>query len=182
MCDGVESSCGIHPKPSPGFRLVAGLAAFLVGLVQPLSAWLAVHCLLITSFWPTAAFAEAPVVIGAIQYQKRFLTCVSEISADDLRNTPHSNERLTVVVLEHRQFMEMRDAFHLHKTRLAFSSLAARRIYLSSRVFSDHETLLRCITHELGHFATQSAYEDHAERAAERIRQRARQICWSGTQ
>jgi len=73
----------------------------------------------------------------------------------------------------------MREAFHAHKTKLAFSSLPARRIYLSARMFRDFETLLRCITHELGHFATQSVYEDHAERAADRIRQRARQTCGS---
>ena len=140
------------------------------------------HCLLIISIWPTAVSAEAPVIIGATHQQEQFLTCIAEISADDLRDTPHSSERLTVVILEHRQFLELRDAFRLHKTRLAFSSLAARRIYLSSRGFRDSETLFRCITHELGHFATQSVYEDHAERAAERIRWKARQTCWSGFQ
>jgi hypothetical protein len=41
---------------------------------------------------------------------------------------------------------------------------------------------MRCITHELGHFATQSVYEDHAERAADHIRQRARQTCGSAVQ
>jgi hypothetical protein len=182
MCDGVESSCTTQRKPSPGFRLAREVAAFPVTRGQSTRGWLVVHCLLVTSFWPTAVFAEAPVVIGATQQQEQFLTCVAEISADDLRNTPHANERLAVVILEHRQFLELREAFHLHKTRLAFSGLAARRIYLSSRVLRDHETLLRCVTHELGHFATQSAYEDHAERAAERIRQRARQICWSSVQ
>ena len=47
--------------------------------------------------------------------------------------------------------MEIREAFPAHKTKLAFSSLLARRIYLSARMFGDFETLLRCITHELGH-------------------------------
>jgi hypothetical protein len=98
------------------------------------------------------------------------------ISTDDLRTTLHYNERMTVVVLEHQKFLEMRNTFQLHKTNLAFSSLAARRIYLSSRVFRDFDTLLRCITHELGHFAIQSVYEDHPERAAERMRQKARQM------
>jgi hypothetical protein len=181
MSDGVMLSCATQ-RPSPGFGLAREVAAFPVTRGRPPRAWLAVHWLVISSFWPTAVFAEAPVIIGADQQQQQFLTCVAEVPEDDLRNTRHSNERLTVVVLEHWQFMEMRDAFHLHKTRLAFSSLAARRIYLSSRVFRDHETLLRCITHELGHFATQRAYEDHAERAAERIRQRARQICGSAIQ
>jgi hypothetical protein len=121
--------------------------------------------------------AEEPIIIGATQQQERFLTCVVQISTDDLRNTPHSNERLTVVILEQRKFLEMREAFHAHKTRLAFSSLEARRIYLSARVFKDFETLVRCITHELGHFATQSVYEDHAEQAAGLIRWKVRQTC-----
>ena len=164
MCDGVESSCGTPRKPRAGFRL------------------LAVYCLLIGFFSPTAVSAEAPVIIGATQQQEAFLTCIAEIPADDLRNTPHSNERLTVIILEHQRFLDLRDTFHLHKSRLAFSSLAARRIYLSSRVLGDSETLVRCITHELGHFVTQSPYEDHAERAADRIRQRAREICGSAAQ
>jgi hypothetical protein len=61
---------------------------------------------------------------------------------------------MTVVILEPQKFLEIREAFDAHKTKLAFSSLLARRIYLSSRMFEDFETLLRCITHELGHFAT----------------------------
>jgi hypothetical protein len=176
------SSCATQRKPSPGFRLAPEVAASSVARVQPTRALLVVHCLLISFLWPTAVFAEAPVIIGATQAQEQFLTCVAKVPDDDLRNTPHSDERLTIVVLEHQKFLELRDAFHLHKTRLAFSSLAARRIYLSSRVLGDPETLFRCITHELGHFGTQSVYEDHAERTAERIRQRARQICGSAIQ
>lgn len=164
MCDGAESSCATHRKPSPRFRL------------------LVVLCLLSDSFWPTAAFAETPVIIGATHEQEQFLSCVAEISADDLRNTPHFNERLTVVILEHQKFLEIREAFHAHKTKLAFSSLQARRIYLSARMFRDFETLLRCITHELGHFATQSVYEGNAELAAERLRKTARQRCPSDVQ
>ena len=136
--------------------------------------WTCMQCL---CFLPSALWAGDSVIIGATPHHERFLTCVTQISADDLRDTPHSDERLTVVVLEHQKFLGMREAFHAHKTKLAFSSLPARRIYLSARMFRDFETLLRCITHELGHFATQSVYEDHAERAADRIRQRARQTC-----
>ena len=136
-------------------------------------------CLIVSGFLPSALWAGDSVIIGATPQQERFLTCVTQISADDLRDTPHSDERLTVVILEHQKFLGMREAFHAHKTKLAFSSLPARRIYLSARMFRDFETLLRCITHELGHFATQSVYEDHAERAADRIRQRARQTCGS---
>ena len=134
-------------------------------------------CLIVSGFLPSALWAGDSVIIGATPQQERFLTCVAQISADDLRGTPHSDERLTVVILEHHKFLEMREAFHAHKTKLAFSSLQARRIYLSSRMFRDLDTLLRCITHELGHFATQSLYEGNAELAAERLRKTARQRC-----
>jgi hypothetical protein len=143
---------------------------------QSLVIWIC-QCLIVCCFFPSALWAGDAVIIGATPQQERFLTCVAQLSVDELRDTPHSDERLTVVILEHQKFLEMRDAFHAHKTKLAFSSLQARRIYLSSRMFGDFETLLRCITHELGHFATQSVYEDHAERAADHIRQRARQTC-----
>jgi hypothetical protein len=49
-------------------------------------------------------------------------------------------------------------------------------------MFRDFETLLRCITHELGHFATQSVYEGNAEIAADRFRKIARQRCLSDVQ
>ena len=130
----------------------------------------------------SALWAGDPVIIGATPLQERFLTCVIQIAADDLRNTPNSNERMTVVILEREKFLEMREAFHAHKTKLAFSSLQARRIYLSARMFRDFETLLRCITHELGHFATQSIYEYHAELAANRLRNMVRQKCGSVVQ
>jgi hypothetical protein len=129
--------------------------------------------------WPLSSFA---IIIGATPLQQRFLTCVAQISADDLRDTPNSNERLTIVILEHHKFLETRDTFHAHKTKLAFSSLQARRIYLSARMLGDFETLLRCITHELGHFATQSVYEGNAEIAADRFRKTARQRCPSDVQ
>jgi hypothetical protein len=128
---------------------------------------------------PPGAQRRTVHIIGATQPQERFLTCVVRISAEELRDTPNSDERLTVVVLEHKKFVEMREGFHAHKTKLAFSSMLARRIYLSSHVFGDFENLLRCITHQLGHFATQSVYEDHAERAADRLRRVARQQCSS---
>ena len=140
-----------------------------------------VPCLMVSCFWPNALWAD-PVIIGATQPQERFLTCVLHISDDDLRETPNSNDRLTVVILEHQKFLETRGVFHAHKTKLAFSSLLARRIYLSARVFRDFETLLRCITHELGHFATQSLYEGNAELAAERLRKTAQQRCPSEVQ
>lgn len=144
--------------------------------------WIWPACLILSCFLSSAMWAEEPVIIGATPQQERFLICVLHISDNDLRDTPNSDERLTVVILEQPKFLEMREAFHAHKTKLAFSSLQARRIYLSSRVLRDFETLLRCITHELGHFATQSVYEGNAELAADRMRQRARQICGSAVQ
>ena len=149
---------------------------------QSLAVRICLHCLILSFFWPSGLWAEGPVIIGATQQQARFLTCVLHISDDDLRGTPNSNDRLTVVILEHQKFLEIREAFHAHKTKLAFSSLLARRIYLSARVFRDFETLLRCITHELGHFAIQSVYEGNAELAAERLRKNARQRCPSEVQ
>jgi len=134
-------------------------------------------CLIVSFVWPSGLWAEDAVIIGATQQQERFLTCVLHISDDDLRGTPNSNDRLTVVILEHQKFLETREVFHAYKTTLAFSRLLARRIYLSARMFRDFETLLRCITHELGHFATQSLYEGNAELAAESFRETARQRC-----
>ena len=144
--------------------------------------WICMQCLIVSCFFPSALWAGDPVIIGATQRQERFLTCVLHTSDDDLRGTPNSNDRLTVVILEHQKFLEIREAFHAYKTKLAFSSLLARRIYLSARVFRDFETLLRCITHELGHFATQSVYEGNAEIAADRFRKTARQRCPSDVQ
>ena len=149
---------------------------------QSLVFWICLQCLIVSCFWPTGLWAEDAVIIGAKQQQERFLTCVLHISDNDLRGTPNSNERLTVVILEQPKFLEMREAFHAHQTKLAFSSLQARRIYLSARMFRDFETLLRCITHELGHFATQSLYEGNAEFAADRFRKIARQRCLSDVQ
>ena len=149
---------------------------------QCLAVRVCVPCLIVSCFWSSALWAADAVIIGATQPQERFLTCVAQLSADELRGTPNSHERLTVVILEHQKFLEMRDGFHAHKTKLAFSSMLARRIYLSSRMFGDFETLLRCITHELGHFATQSVYEGNAEIAADRFRKIARQRCPSDVQ
>jgi hypothetical protein len=154
---------------------------------QSLVFWICMQCLIVSCFLSSSFGAGDPVIIGATQIgatqqQERFLTCVLHISDDDLRGTPNSNDRLTVVILEHQKFLEMREGFHAHKTKLAFSSLQARRIYLSARMFRDFESLLRCITHELGHFATQSLYEGNAELAAERFRKTARQSCPSDVQ
>jgi hypothetical protein len=139
------------------------------------------RCLIALSFvfLPWIVLAGDTVVIGGTEQQKRFLSCTAEVSANELRAVPQPDEPMTVVILEHQKFLQVRGAFHAYRTVLAFSNPATRRIYLSSRVFADFDTALRCITHELGHFATQSVYEDHAERAADRIRWKTRQTCGS---
>jgi hypothetical protein len=151
---------------------------------QQFSFCIQAKCLIVVPFLFLSGIVSAgdTVVIGGTEQQKRFLSCTAEVSANELRTAPHSDEPMTVVILEHQKFLQVRGAFHAYRTVLAFSNLATRRIYLSSRVLTDFDTALRCITHELGHFATRDAFEDHAELAAGRMRWRVRQTCWSGLQ
>jgi hypothetical protein len=135
-------------------------------------------CLL---FMPSAAPAGDVVVIGGTERQKRFVFCVAEVSANELRVLPDFDQPMTFVILEHQKFLQTRDAFHA-RTKLAFSHLAIRRIYLSSRVFTYSYLALWCIPHELGHFVAQSKFESPAELAAGRIRWRTRQTCGSALQ
>lgn len=133
-------------------------------------------------FVPSAAPAGDVVVIGGTERQKRFVSCVAEVSANELRALPNSDQPMTFIILEHQEFLQTLDAFHAYRTKLAFSNLAIRRIYLSSRVFTYFYIALWCIPHELGHFVTQSKFEGPAELAAERIRWRTRQTCGSALQ
>ena len=144
---------------------------------QSLAVRICLPCLIVSCFWPSGLWAEDAVIIGATQQQERFLTCVLHISDDDLRGTPNSNDQLAIVILEHQKFLQAKDSFGAYRTKLAFSNLAMRRMYLSSDIFRDMDNALRCITHELGHFATQSKYEHHAEFAAGRYRKIARERC-----
>jgi hypothetical protein len=148
---------------------------------QPSSFWICIQLLVLVCFLlvPRGALAGEVVVIGGTEGQKRFVSCVAEMSGDELRTLPNSDQPMTFVILEHQKFLQTRIAFHADRTKLAFSNLAIRRVYLSSRVFTDFDTALWCVPHELGHFATQSIFEDHAELAAERIRWRTRQSCGS---
>jgi hypothetical protein len=151
---------------------------------QQFSFWMGVQSRILVGFLflPIAALAGDVVVIGGTERQRQFVACVAEVAANELRALPNSDQPMTFVILEHQKFSQTRIAFHAYRTKLAFSSLAIRRIYLSSRVFSDFDTALRCVPHELGHFATQSTFEDHAELAAERIRRGTRQMCGSAVQ
>jgi hypothetical protein len=134
---------------------------------------LALGCLLSPGFLA----AQNLTVIGGTSYQKQLTACIEQFSADDLDRLPGSDHSMTIVILEHERFLQVKGSFRAYRTKLAFSNLATRRMYLSSDVFKDMDTALRCIPHELGHFVTQSAYEDHAEIAAGTIRTKARQVC-----
>ena len=141
--------------------------------------YLVLVCFLFAS---SATLAGDVLVIGGTERQKQFVSCVAEVSAGELHALPSSDQPLTFVILEHRKFLQTRAAFHAYKTKLAFSNLAIRRIYLSSRVFRDNYMALWCVPHELGHFVTQSMFEGPAEIAAGRIRWRTRQSCDSTLQ
>ena len=117
------------------------------------------------------------VIIGGSEPQKRLVSCIAEASTGLVPETSDSQEPMTFVILEHHKFLKTRAAFHAYRTRLAFSNLAIRRIYLSSRVLADRDKALWVIGHELGHFVIRDGIEGHAEFAAERIRWRARQRC-----
>jgi len=129
---------------------------------------------------PTLGSATDPVIIGGSEAQKRLVYCIAEASTGLVPETSDSQEPMTFVILEHHKFLKTRAAFHAYRTRLAYSNLAIRRIYLSSRVLADRDTALWVIGHELGHFVIRDGIEGHAEFAAKRIRWRARQTCSSG--
>jgi hypothetical protein len=124
---------------------------------------------------PTLVSATNFVILGGSEPQKRLVSCIAGASTGLVPDTSDSKEPMTFVILEHRKFLATRAAFHSYRTRLAFSNLAIRRIYLSSRVLADRNTALWVIGHELGHFVIRDGIEGHAEFAAERIRWRARQ-------
>jgi hypothetical protein len=139
-------------------------------VIQPL---VLVCCL----FSPELLLPQNLTVIGGTSLQKRLTACIEQVSAEDLDKLPGLDRSMTVVILERERFLEVKGNFRAYRTKLAFSNLATRRIYLSSDVFATLDTAMRCIPHELGHFVTRSTYEDHAEIAAGAIRKRAREVC-----
>ena len=83
---------------------------------QPLPFWIWTECLILSCFLPSAMWAGNSVIIGGTPQQERFLSRVAQISADDLRAIPNSEQRLTVVI---QKFLEMREAFHAPDLRLS---------------------------------------------------------------
>ena len=139
--------------------------------------WMALlmSCLLSS---PAVVSATDFVIMGGSDPQRRLVSCIAKASAELLPRTSDSLEPMTFVILEHHKFMATRAAFHAYRTRLAFSNLAIRRVYLSSRVIADRDTALWVVGYELGHFVIRDGIEGHAEIAAERIRRAGRQACW----
>ena len=117
------------------------------------------------------------VIIGGSDPQKRLVSCIAEAGTGLLRETAGFQQPMTFVILRHDKFLQTRAAFGAYRTRLAFSNLPIRRIYLSSRALADRDKALWVIGHELGHFLIPDGIEGHAEFGAERIRWRARQRC-----
>ena len=116
-------------------------------------------------------------VIGGTPIQRQLSACIEHVVARDLDRLPGNDHTMTIVILEHTKFLQVKSSFGADRTRLAFSNFAIRRMYLSSKVFQDLDSVFRCIPHELGHFVTHSTYEGNAEFAAEAIRKRAREAC-----
>jgi hypothetical protein len=121
--------------------------------------------------------AQNLTVIGGTYPQRQLAACIEHITAGDLDKLPGSDHWMTIVILEPEKFLQMRDSFHAQWTKLAFSHIPSRRMYLSSHVFRDRDNALRCVPHELGHFLTRSPYEGDAELVADGIRKRARELC-----
>ena len=126
--------------------------------------------------------AQNLTVIGGTSVQRQLAGCIEQLSADDLNRLPGPDHSITIVILERERFQEVQNRFGAYRTKLAFSNLSARRMYLSSDVFRNMDNVLRCIPHELGHFETRSLYEGHAEIAAAAIRKRALEVCTMPTE
>jgi len=118
------------------------------------------------------------VIIGGSDPQKRLVSCIAEAGTGLVREIAGPQQPMTFVILRHDKFLQTRAAFGAYRTRLAYSNLLIRRIYLSSRALADRDKALWVIGHELGHFLIPDGIEGHAEFAAERIRWRARERCW----
>ncbi|HYK49742.1 MAG TPA: hypothetical protein VEU94_08445 [Terriglobales bacterium] len=134
---------------------------------------LALSCLLS----PGLLAAQNLTVIGGTSFQKQLTACIERVAAEDLDKVADLDHSMTIIILEHDKFLQVKDSFRAYRTKLGFSNLATRRMYLSADVFRNLDTAMLCIPHELGHFVTRSVYEDHAELAAAAIRKRAREGC-----
>jgi hypothetical protein len=134
---------------------------------------LALSCLLS----PGLLAAQNLTVIGGTSFQKQLTACIERVAAEDLDRFAGSDHSMTIIILEHEKFLRVKDSFGAYRTKLGFSNLATRRMYLSADVFRNLDAAMLCIPHEIGHFVTRSTYEDHAEIAARQIRKIAGEVC-----
>lgn len=127
---------------------------------------------------PGEILAAELVVIGATEEQEQLIGCIVDSAGEDSEGMIAASESpLVVVVLGHKEFLQARYLYRAFKTEHAFSSLAARRIYLSSYAFADFDMALKYVAHELGHFAANSMFESRAELRASPIKRKARRLC-----
>lgn len=82
--------------------------------------------------------AQNLTVIGGTPLQQELSACIEHIVARDLRlgRLPGSDHCMTIVILEHQKFLQVRNSLHAKRTKLAFSHPPSRRMYLSSHVIS----------------------------------------------
>lgn len=130
----------------------------------------------VTLLFPAKILAVEVNVIGATEEQAKLIACIASSSVGDLEITG-ARGPLTVIVLDRKKFREMQHSFRAFKTDTAFSSIKARRIYLRASSVKNFKAALKYVAHELGHFESNSLFEDQAELRATRIRRHARRVC-----
>src|SRR6266550_2622155 len=92
---------------------------------QRFSFWIWIEYLIVSCVLPSALWAEDPRVIEhGIPQQERFLSCATQISADDLCATPNSKPRLTVGI---QKIPEVREAFYAPDLRTSQPITTAAR-------------------------------------------------------
>lgn len=87
--------------------------------------------------------AQNLTIIGGTKVQKRLTACIEQVWAEDLDKLSDLDHSMTVVILEHERFLQVKGSFRVYRTNLAFSNLATRRIYLSSDLFANLDTAMR---------------------------------------
>lgn len=127
--------------------------------------------------FPGEILAVELIVTGATPEQEQLIGCIVESAGEELQKMAASEVPLMLIVLNREKFLKARRLFRAYKTENAFSSLAARRIYPSARVFANFDKVLKYVAHELGHFETNSLFERNAELKASSIRRKARRAC-----
>jgi hypothetical protein len=86
---------------------------------------------------PGLLLAQNLTVIGGTSLQQQLTACIEQVSAEDLDRLPDIDHSMTVVILEREKFLQVKGSFRAYRTKLAFSNLATRRIYLSSGCVSE---------------------------------------------